>query len=93
MGRGIMYSFPCRDSVILSPNVKMFDPLVRNYEVLLNLLFMKWCSSTQSSALYIQPRVLARHFMPINKTVVQYKKNPQVISYLLTNFIWSMIMQ
>lgn len=26
-GRGKMCSFPCRDSGILSPNVKMFDPL------------------------------------------------------------------
>ena len=47
---------------------------------------------TKQCSLY-PTRVLAWHFMPMNKTVFRYKKYPQVISYLLTNFIWSMIMQ
>lgn len=60
------------------PTSKCLIPSVRNCDVLLKFtsffyemmqLYTKQCS------LY-PTRVLAWHFMPMNKTVVQYKKNP-----------------
>ena len=93
-GRGKTRSFLCRDSVVLPPNVKMFDTpgqKLRGFILKFTVYEMMQLYTKQCS-LY-PTRVLAWHFMPINKTEVKYKENPQVISYLLTNFIWSMIMQ
>jgi len=55
-GRGKMYSFPCCECDIITQCQNVWSP---QSEITMFywsfLFFMKWCNSTQSSALYIQP--------------------------------------
>jgi len=71
----------------------MFDPLGQKLLGFIKVYCLRNDAALHKAVLSISNPSPGTAFYAYNKREVQYKKNPQIISYLLTNFIWSMIMQ
>lgn len=72
------------------PTSKYLIPLVRNYEILLKFTVYEWCSSTQSSALYVQPQSWHGIICPSIKQQFNTRKTHRsFLTYLQTLFgLW-----